>query len=246
MTGYLGSIQNQFYDAYNWAEEIGIEVQHRCCDAYNWAEEVGTTVQQQVSNTVQQTKICVINFGHDCQNTANQISQACLDTVNKIEGFLYYHKETIFFIGCSLTTAYFAPHLFFPTVIVSVIARIELARNLKKVADYYLKDERNPYKLNPKYDICVNTVDVTLGTIAALDAVALGTIFMTNFWTVYLIPVLGGVVAGNCAAKLAMNMTNLLGSAPAEPEIEESESPKSPSSQSPQSPQSPFDFEEEI
>jgi hypothetical protein len=197
MTGFVGSIQSQFYNAYDWAEEIGV------------------TVQQQVSNQFQRTKVCVINFGQECQNTAIQVSRACVDTANKIEGFLYHHKETLFFIGCSLTTAYFAPHLFFPTVILSVVARIEIARNLKKVADYYLKDEHNPYRVNPKYDTCVNTVDVTLGTIAALDAVALGTIFMTNFWTVYLIPVLGGIVAGNCSAKFAMNVTNLLAPSPA-------------------------------
>lgn len=214
MSGFVGNIQNQFYNAYDWAEEVGVVVHH------------------QISNKAQQTKVCIINFQEGCKDKANSATQACLNTINKIEEFLYHHKETIFFIGCSLTTAYFAPHLFFPTVILSVVVRIELARNLKKVADHYLKDERNPYKLSPKYDTCVNTIDVSLGTIAALDAVALGTIFMTNFWTVYLIPILGGVVAGNCAAKFAMNVTNFLrsNSAPSENEIPESfDSPQSPS-----------------
>lgn len=196
MTGFIGSIQNQF------------------CDIYDWAGEIGTSVQQQVSSQVQRSKACVINFGQSCHDTATRINRACIATANKIGAFLYYHKETIFFIGCSLTTAYFTPHLFFPIAILSVVARIEVARNLKNVADYYLKDERNPYKLNPKYDICVNSVDITLGTIAALDALALGTIFMTNFWTISLIPALGGVVAGNCVAKFAMNITNLLDPAP--------------------------------
>jgi hypothetical protein len=195
MVGLVGNIQNQF------------------CSAYDWAGEVGATVQQQVSNQITRTKTLVATTCHSinqgCQDAASYTKQKCLDTAKKIETFLYDHKETIFFTGCTLATAYFAPHLFFSTLVVTIILRVELAHNLKKMADYYLKDDRNPYKINPKYDTRITTFDVTLGTISAIDAIALGTLFMTNSWCVALLPALGGLAAGNCAAKIGMNIANL-------------------------------------
>lgn len=176
MTSLAGSIQNQFNAAYDWVEGTGV------------------AVKQEVSNKVQRAKISVMNAG-----------QACVDTADKVKAFLYENREAIFFTGCSLTTAYFAPHLFFPSFIITIAARIEFSRTVKE----YM--ERNGYKLiNPKFESYFNTVDVALGTLAALDAVALGTIFLTNSWTVYLIPAMGGVLAGNTVAKYVMNYTNLL------------------------------------
>lgn len=182
--------------------------------AYDWAEEVGVEIQQNVSDQVQRTLTTIGDTYHfvevSCRADIRELKKIYHEIINKIKEFFYQNKEAIFFLGCSAATASFAPHLFFPTAIAVLIIRIELARNLKKAADYYLKDERNPYELNPQYEKCINAIDITLATIAAIDAIALGTISLTNCWTIALLPVLGGLAAGNSAAKWGMNMSDFL------------------------------------
>lgn len=90
--------------------------------------------------------------------------------------------------------------------IATIILRVELSRHLKKLANEYLKNDHNPYLLNPKHGpTYVTSLDLTLGAIAALDAIALGTIFVAGSWSVALIPVLGGIAAGSVAAKWGMD-----------------------------------------
>ena len=135
----------------------------------------------------------------------NNAGQRCVDTANKIKDFVQRHQGEILFIGCCAITAYFAPHLFFPALIVTVIIRVEL----KQLAKQYLRDEQNPYERNPRFGPhYVSVLDLTLGVIAAADAFALGTIFIAGSWTVALIPVLGGVAAGNCLAKMGMDIAH--------------------------------------
>ena len=179
----MGNVQGHASYAFNYTAD---------CAAY-----AGAAIYQAVSPHV--------------YNAIDLTQQACIATINKIEAFLFEHRETLLFTGCCLTTAYLAPHLFFPAAIAAIIVRVELARNLRNAAEYYLKDERNPYKLNPQYNACISAVDLTLGVIAAVDSVAIGTILMCNFWTISFMPILGGVAAGSCLAKMGMNATHFLG-----------------------------------
>lgn len=179
-------------------------------DTCEWAGNVGVRVREGVHNQGEKVRATVIDLGQSCQRTAHQISRSCLDTADRINNFLYENKETIFFIGCCITTAYFAPSLFFPGFFLSLAGRIELSHTFRNLADHYLKDEVNPYKLNPKFDNCIGTLSLGVEFIAAIDTLAVGTIFMTNAWTLYTIPFLGGIIAGNSVAKLGMNLTNFL------------------------------------
>jgi hypothetical protein len=196
MVNFIGNIQDQFFLAYE-----GIT-------------EVGATVQQQVTYQLHEGKEAVAHtyrsFVQGCQDEINEVTFICQVTANKVEGFLFRNKETLFFIGCCAVTAHFSPHLFFTAAIVTVILRVEFTRNLKKLADYYLQDERNPYVIQPYYNKCVNALDMTLASVAAVDAVALGTIYLTNSWLVFLLPALGGIAAGNCLAKWGMNVSDFL------------------------------------
>src|SRR6478752_4963226 len=75
-------------------------------------------VQQRVPSPV----VAQTFFGKISQN----ISQLYADTTEKVTTFLYDHKEAIFFTGCSAATAFFAPQLFFPVALVTIILRVEI------------------------------------------------------------------------------------------------------------------------
>jgi len=177
--------------------------------AYDWADEVGVTIQNRVVGHFRRTQNSMTEAYHavsqSCQHMTDRVGQ----TINNVEEFVFRNKMTLFFIGCAVATAYFSPLLFFPAVIITVIVRVEISRHLQKAADYYLKDERNPYKVNPQYEKCVNTLELTFGIIAAVDAIALGTLFVAGFWPVALIPILGGIAAGSSATKFGKNIAAL-------------------------------------
>lgn len=138
--------------------------------------------------------------------------QKCIEIAIKVKDFLWRHKKTILFVGLSVLTAAFAPEIFFPVAIATIIVRVVATYALKHLADYYMKDERNPYKIKPLFGPdYVSPLDITLGVIAALDAVALGTIFTTSakFVPLHIIlPIAGGIVAGNFIAKVGMDIAN--------------------------------------
>ncbi len=95
-------------------------------------------------------------------------------------------------------------------LVATIILRVELTFYLKKLANEYLKPEKNMYLLNPRFGPnYVSTLDVTMAAIAAVDAIALGTIFVAGSWTVTLIPALAGITAGSCAARLGMDIAQM-------------------------------------
>lgn len=152
-----------------------------------------------VSDGISKGKQSVIN---GISTGAETITASCKAASDKTYDFVTDNYQTIFFAASTCATAYFAPHLFVPGAIAAVIVRLEL-RNL---VDTYIKDEHNPYigtKFGPNY---VKTTEFVLALAAAVDAVALATVFYTNSWTVSLMPILGGVVAGNVAAKIGMDL----------------------------------------
>jgi hypothetical protein len=116
--------------------------------------------------------------------------------------FLYDYSFAFVVVGASCATLYFAPELFIAGAIVSFIARVEF----KNLVDKYIKDEFNPYfdnaKFGPEY---LSTTDTVLATAAALDAIVLGTIYCTPYVAISVLPILGGFVAGNAMAKIAMD-----------------------------------------
>lgn len=177
MNSILGNLQNQFQEAY-----------------YK-IEEAGRSFQQSASDQLQQAQEYVAQ-------SSQSFCQSCETTKEKTIEFVQRNQKTIFFIGASCVTAYLAPHLFFTAAIATIILRVEFDRRLREYMDTNFKAERNLYNLNPFYGPSyVSSVDLTMATIAALDAIALGTIFIAGSWTVALIPVLGGLAAGDCLAK---------------------------------------------
>lgn len=130
-------------------------------------------------------------------------------TADKTEDFILRNKHNIFFVVCSLTTAFFAPELFIPSFVATLLLRVGISCQLKSLADYYIKDEHNPYKQSPNYGPEYNnSFTVTMAVISAIDALALGTIYTTTIPTVALLPIMGGIAAGNAAAKFGMDVAN--------------------------------------
>jgi hypothetical protein len=188
---------------------------------YDWIGGVGTTLHNQAARQVQRAQASIShtyqeirqgyqNAGHyvnqSYQNAGHYFNQSYHNTTEKIVTFIYDNKDKILFAGCCIATAYFSPTLFFSAAVVTIIVRVELSRRLRQMADFYLKDEKNPYKLNSRYDNCMNPLELAMGSIAAVDALALGTIYIAGSLVVATLPVLGGIAAGSCAAKLAMNL----------------------------------------
>lgn len=139
------------------------------------------------------------------------VRQKCIDSAEKTKDFILTHKKELFFIGCGIITAYFAPQLFFPAAVITLILRVQGARQLEKLADHYMKDDRNPYKTNPQYGPhYVSTLALTMGTIAAVDSLALGTFFAPASLSVALLPIVGGVAVGSTVAKLGMDIAHRL------------------------------------
>lgn len=237
MPSLVENIRHQFSLAYHWAEDTGVKIQRgvsqqvqrtqacareaycsmgqKLSAAYKWTEEKSVSVRTTVSRKIQATRASVIDtyqsIGLNCRKAAEQAKLKYRETADKVAQFIYLNKGALFLAACSLTTAYFSPIRFFPSLLIGAVVRLEISHNLKKAADYYLKDERNPYKLSSKYENCVSRLDVAMGTIAAIDAIALATLFVTNSWTIALLPALGGLAAGSALAKWGMNLSNFLG-----------------------------------
>ena len=154
---------------------------------------------------------------HSAKNYMDQKYQATCQNIqisaNKTKDFIYNNRETLFFIACATVTAVMAPHLFIPFTIATIVVRIELAKYLKNLANEYLKDDHNPYMLDPLYGPnYISTLDLTLVAIAAIDSIALGTIFLTSSLTIALLPAVGGIVVGSCIAKYSMDSFQSLSS----------------------------------
>ena len=182
------------------------QVQQRVTDAYQSCRQ---SVNRQVERVQQFTTATCRSIEESAQQVGRQINSKCQEITERVSNVFEQNKRNFFFIACSITTAYLAPQFFFPAAVVTVIARIELAHFLKKAAQNYfdLKDDNKPYKSN-RYEECVNSLDFTLGTIAAIDSLALGTFYLTGYWSVALLPILGGIAAGNAMAKWGMNSFN--------------------------------------
>lgn len=141
--------------------------------------------------------------------TCQLVCQKGSESVGKIKEFVLSHKKEIFFLGCCAITAFFAPHLFFTAAVVTIIFRVLLSEFLQKLAENVLQDNYNPFKTIPLNSLkYISNLDIALETIAAVDAVALGTIFTAGTWTVALLPILGGIAAGNTAAKIGINIAH--------------------------------------
>lgn len=178
-------------------------------DGYQQAGQYVSQKSQEAADSVYNTySHAYQTINGSCQQVGQYVSQKSQEAANNIYNFTYANKDKIFFAGCCAATAYFAPQLFFTAAVATAITRVELTSHLKQLANEYLKDERNPYKLNPRYDDCVSTLDLTMGSIAVVDAIALGTLFTAATLPVAILPALGGIAAGSCAAKLAMNVVN--------------------------------------
>jgi hypothetical protein len=140
----------------------------------------------------------------NCVYMGNKASEAVRQTTDKVADFFYKQSGTLLYIGCTVATATFSPQLFIPTVIASLIVRIEATRYMRDMAKEYLKPEKNFMETGAARPT-ITTLDMAMATIAAVDAVALGTIFYSHSITINLLPALGGIAAGSSFAKAVMN-----------------------------------------
>ena len=165
-----------------------------------WVTGIKNQVQHEVSDKLHSAQTYV-------STKADALKVGVIDTAAKTKAFVIANKATIFFVGCSAITAVFFPEMFFAAAIVTIIVRVELNWLFKKLAAEYLKDDHNPYLLNPYYGPdYVTPLTVTMATVAAVDSLALGTIFVAGSMTVALLPVLGGIAVGSVVAKLGIDM----------------------------------------
>jgi hypothetical protein len=124
-------------------------------------------------------------------------------TIKKIEKFFIDYSFAMALTGASLITIYCSPQLFMTGLALSVITRIEF----KNWVNEYIKDHHNPYFLKSEFGPdYLNAIDVTLASVVALDALALKTLFFSPYAAVNLLPFVGGMVAGNCLAKIGMDL----------------------------------------
>lgn len=160
-----------------------------------------------VSNGIHRGYKSVTDGIHDgFQRAGNAASSACHKTSDAVAKFVYENSHALLYTGFCLTTAYLAPQLFFPTMIVTIILRIEVTRFLKELAEEYFKPEKNPMNGPPRP--IITHVNLAMSTIAMLDSVALATFFTSSSIVINLLPMLGGVAAGNSFAKLIMQWAN--------------------------------------
>jgi hypothetical protein len=228
MSALTEKIQNQFHDASVWIENVRTniyqEVSNNIKKTHDYVTHARASIYSGVSNNVQKAHHYIIvtrnsiysgvsskvkKIHDDVINKCDTIYKSCKATAEKIEAFIIRNRANIFFIACGIATAYFAPHLFFPIAIATIIVRVEFDRRAKNWTNENMKTEKDPYKKNPTYGPhYVNSIDLTLAAIAAIDAIALGTLFVAGSWTVALLPLLGGIAAGSCAAKLGMDIAH--------------------------------------
>lgn len=149
-------------------------------------------------------------LGNQIGNGFSYASSAFLQTVDKAEQFLYRNKDTIFYVGCSATTAYFSPYLFAASAAATAIGRIELTRKLRNFSDEYLRDDKNPYKQNSRYSSYMTPLEITMGAAAAANAIALSALVITNPCSTLVMPMIGGAAVGSGIAKAGMNLTSFL------------------------------------
>lgn len=123
----------------------------------------------------------------------------------KVSNFVMNNSNTLIFVGCSALTAYFSPGLFFAGIAISVIARVALGPYLKTMSE----------KIDDKVDVIdqekslfkkPNSIETGIQVLAAVDAVALGTLYHSASFFVNAFPIVGGMVVGNELGRVAYNL----------------------------------------
>lgn len=130
-------------------------------------------------------------------------SLICRYTADKVQDFVRTNKKEILFGGCTAVTAFFSPQVFVPVMIATILVRT--------VATEFMKDQvkessclKPSIYYGPNY---VSRIWLTLATIAAVDAIALGTLFYTHTLWVSAFPVaLGAVAAGEMAYRFGSDI----------------------------------------
>ncbi|WP_068468441.1 hypothetical protein [Candidatus Protochlamydia phocaeensis] len=162
-----------------------------------------STINNTYTHTSHFVGNCVHVAGENLYSTGLAVSRKCRQTAEAIHAFVSEHSGKIFFIACTCAAAYFTPQVFFPAAVIAIILRVEF----KELMNEFIKDNHNPYFPNPKFGPhYISAMDYTLGAIGGAHALALGTVFTTNSLAVTLIPALAGIAAGNCIAKIGMDV----------------------------------------
>lgn len=182
-------------------------------DAYNCVADQASYVSDTISTKVNSVyKATMDAMQLACDTVTSSVTyakdstlKALNDTKKAIEDFINENSQELLFVGATLVTLGLSSSVAVPVFFVSIFVRLEIDRRLKELADKYLKNENNPYQSTDKYKV-VSDFDFSIGVIAAIDSVALSTLFSSSLVLVNLFPLFGAIVAGSCAAKLIMNM----------------------------------------
>jgi hypothetical protein len=157
------------------------------------------------------TLVKTSNFYHKVQpqlraqvDIAKEASYAFyLRLASKIKNFIYENRATIFFITCSITTAYISPVLFFSATVIGIVGKVQLTDFMKN----HLKP--TSYLYPDRFKECLNAVDLTgasLGALVTSGSVAIQALYAVNPVGLVIGPILGGLACGNTLAKRGMEM----------------------------------------
>lgn len=192
-------------------DNIKTSFENYCTSANQIFEDKKDQIRQKINHIYESTSQNASQvYGNVSSATATQylcLKNEASKTSHAIENFVKKYQRELFYGACLVTTAYFAPNLFFISLIATAIIRYQLTETLRAAAQNYLKAEKNPF-IHGSSPMKISRLDVTLAAIAAIDALALGTLFYSNSTTVNLIPVLGGIAAGSTMAKTALESAN--------------------------------------
>lgn len=131
-----------------------------------------------------------------------------VDSYEKISTYVCENQTNLFFAGCCTVTALIAPNLFFLSAVVTVVTRVEFSHYFRTLANT-LKDEYNPYLQQPFYGPdYINSTEMTFAVIGTVDAIAFTVIFSSSSWTLFFLPMLSGIAAGSCLAKMGMDLSH--------------------------------------
>lgn len=163
-----------------------------------------TFVKEEATKAVNKVAIKCLNAANAVKDFGRNAYKSMSNTATAIMMWLHSNRYNIFFGACAAASLYFAPTKTITAALIAFTFRVEISRAMKSAADEYLKPEKNPYKLNPKFDP-LSILDIAAEALAGSTAAALGTYFSTTSTVVTWLPILGGIALGNVAAKAMMN-----------------------------------------
>lgn len=196
--GRIKTCLNQSYsDVVGSIEEAKISFSHAVSNAFQAINDGFTALERKISNGMTLAKT-------ESKRVINETQMKMYKLAHAITNWISENQCNLFFVACSMASIYFSPTLTLSAAFLTLVARVEITKVVKSIANDYLKSEKNPYRTHPKFDT-ISQIDLGIGGLSGLTALGLSTIFSTNYLAVTLLPLLGGAALGNSMAKMIMN-----------------------------------------